>query len=69
MIDHALIDSELVKDLREILSLLALASAVIVSPTTPSLVAKVIAVMAQQVAMSWAELLTTEIPVVDGGAQ
>lgn len=69
MTHHALINSELVKDLREILTLLALAYAVIASPTTPSLVAKVIAVMAQQVAMSWAELLTTEIPVVDGGEQ
>lgn len=68
MNDHALIDSELVKDLREILTLLALASAVIASPTTPPLVAKVIAIMAQHTAMSLAELLITEISVVDGGA-
>ncbi|MCD5993853.1 hypothetical protein KDX38_09475 [Pseudomonas sp. CDFA 602] len=69
MNDHARIDSELVKDLREILTLLALASAVIASPTTTPLVAKVIAVMAQHTAMAWAELLTTDIPVVEGCAQ
>ncbi|MEE4375204.1 hypothetical protein V2J67_22865 [Pseudomonas alliivorans] len=69
MNDHARVDSELVKDLREILTLLALASAVIASPTTPPLVAKVIAVMAQHTAVTWADLLITEISVVDGGAQ
>ncbi|RMM81410.1 hypothetical protein ALQ71_03126 [Pseudomonas coronafaciens pv. striafaciens] len=69
MNDHARIDSELVKDLREILALLALASAVIASPTTPPLVARVIAVMAQHTAMTWAELLTTDIPIVGGSDQ
>ncbi|POD74583.1 hypothetical protein BKM17_17495 [Pseudomonas syringae group genomosp. 3] len=64
MNDHVRIDSELVKDLREILTLLALASAVIASPTTPPLVAKVIAVMVQHTAMTWADLLITEILVV-----
>ncbi|KPY53837.1 hypothetical protein [Pseudomonas syringae] len=64
MIPNVRIDSELVKDLREILTLLALASAVIASPTTPPLVAKVIAVMTQHTAMTWADLLITEIPVV-----
>ncbi|MGN2388172.1 hypothetical protein ACTACB_17550 [Pseudomonas syringae] len=69
MISHTHIDPELVKDLREILTLLALASAVIASPTTPPLVAKVIAVMAQHTAMTWADLLITEISVVNGGAR
>lgn len=69
MISHAHIDPELAKDLREILTLLALASAVIASPTTPPLVAKVIAVMAQHTAVTWADLLITEISVVDGGAR
>ncbi|EGH46326.1 MULTISPECIES: hypothetical protein [Pseudomonas syringae group] len=69
MIPNARIDSELVKDLREILTLLALASAVIDNPTTPPLAAKVIAVMAQHTAMAWAEFLTTDIPVVEGGAR
>ena len=69
MTHHALINSELVKDLREILTLLALASAVIASPTTPPLVAKEIAVIAQHAAMTWADLLITEISVVDGGDQ
>ncbi|NAS98237.1 hypothetical protein [Pseudomonas syringae] len=64
MTSHTHINPELVEDLREILILLALASAVIASPTTPPLVAKVIAVMAQHTAMTWADLLITEIPVV-----
>ncbi|MEQ4284477.1 hypothetical protein [Pseudomonas syringae] len=69
MISHAHINPELIEDLREILTLLALASAVIASPATPPLVAKVIAVMAQHTAMTWADLLITEIPVVSGGDQ
>lgn len=47
-------------DLREvqgILVLLSLALAVIASPTTPIIVARVTAVMAQHTAMAWAELL------------
>ncbi|MCD5997264.1 hypothetical protein KDX38_27200 [Pseudomonas sp. CDFA 602] len=69
MISHTDINSERVKDLREILTLLALASAVIASPTTTPLAAKVIAVMAQHTAMAWADLLITEIHVVGGGDQ
>ncbi|MNJ48600.1 hypothetical protein D3C77_437970 [compost metagenome] len=47
-------------DLREvqgILVLLSLALAVIASPATPVLVARVTAVMAQHTAMAWAEML------------
>lgn len=47
-------------DLREvqgILVLLSMALAVIASPTTPIIVARVTAVMAQHTAMAWAELL------------
>jgi len=69
MISHAHIHPEMVENLREILTLLALASAVIASPTTPPLVAKVIAVMAQRTAMTWADLLITEIPVAGEGEQ
>ncbi|EPM73244.1 hypothetical protein A584_01801 [Pseudomonas syringae pv. theae ICMP 3923] len=69
MISHTHINPELVEDLREILILLALASAVIASPTTPPLVTKVIAVMVQHTAMTWADLLITGISVVDGGDQ
>lgn len=47
-------------DLREvqgILVLLSLALAVIASPATPVIVARVTAVMAQHTAMAWAEML------------
>lgn len=47
-------------DLREvqgILVLLSLALAVIASPATPIIVARVTAVLAQHTAMAWAELL------------
>ena len=56
-------------DLREvqgILVLLSLALAVIASPTTPIIVARVTAVMAQHTAMAWAELLDGVI-VEQGG--
>lgn len=40
-----------------VLVLLSMALAVIASPTTPIIVARVTAVMAQHTAMAWAELL------------
>ncbi|MDB5996670.1 MAG: hypothetical protein JWP42_3806 [Pseudomonas sp.] len=44
-------------DVQGILVLLSLALALIASPTTPIIVARVTAVMAQHTAMAWAELL------------
>ncbi|HEN8712353.1 TPA: hypothetical protein U8203_002792 [Pseudomonas putida] len=47
-------------DLREVqgvLVLLSMALAVIAAPTTPLIVARVTAVMAQHTAMAWAEML------------
>lgn len=65
------LDAEDIQDLRDILHLLALASAIIASPGTPVLFARVTAVMMQHTAMAWADLLATveEISVVEGGAQ
>ena len=60
------LDADLVADLREILTLIALASAVIASPKTPVIVARVAAVMVQHTAMAWAELLDGVI-VEQGG--
>ncbi len=57
-------------DLREvqgILVLLSLALAVIASPATPVLVARVTAVMAQHTAMAWAEMLEGVIAEQGGG--
>lgn len=45
------------RDVQGILVLLSLALAVIASPTTPTIAARVTAVMAQHAAMAWAELL------------
>ncbi|MNJ69579.1 hypothetical protein D3C77_659460 [compost metagenome] len=45
------------RDVQGILVLLSLALAVIASPTTPIIAARVTAVMAQHAAMAWAELL------------
>ncbi|WP_028699100.1 hypothetical protein [Pseudomonas monteilii] len=45
------------RDVQGILVLLSLALAVIASPTTPLIVARVTAVMAQHTAMAWAEML------------
>lgn len=45
------------RDVQGILVLLSLALAIIASPTTPIIAARVTAVMAQHAAMAWAELL------------
>jgi len=49
------------RDAQEILVLLAMALALIASPSTPILVARVLAVFAQHTAMAWAELLDDAI--------
>ncbi len=57
-------------DLREvqgILVLLSLALAVIASPATPIIAARVTAVMAQHTAMAWAEMLDGVIAEQGGG--
>lgn len=53
------VDSTLddLRDVQGVLVLLSMALAVIASPTTPIIVARVTAVMAQHTAMAWAELL------------
>lgn len=45
------------RDVQSVLVLLSLALAVIAAPTTPLIVARVTAVMAQHTAMAWAEML------------
>ncbi len=57
------VDSPLddLRDAQEIFVMLALALAVIASPTTPIIVARVTAVFAQHTAMAWAELLDDAI--------
>ena len=45
------------RELQGVLVLLSLALAVIASPATPVIVARVTAVMAQHTAMAWAEML------------
>ncbi|MCU0089956.1 hypothetical protein N8H72_08300 [Pseudomonas koreensis] len=45
------------RDVQDILVLLSLALALIASPSTPIIVARVAAVMAQHTAMAWAQLL------------
>lgn len=45
------------RDVHGVLVLLSMALALIASPTTPVIVARVTAVMAQHTAMAWAEML------------
>ncbi|KPM67333.1 hypothetical protein HB4184_00070 [Pseudomonas putida] len=45
------------RDVQGVLVLLSMALAVIASPATPVIVARVTAVMAQHTAMAWAEML------------
>lgn len=55
------------RDVQDILVLLSLALAVIASPTTPIIVARIAAVLAQHTAMAWAELL--EGVIAEQGAE
>ena len=45
------------RDVQGVLVLLSMALALIAAPTTPVIVARVTAVMAQHTAMTWAEML------------
>ena len=54
------------RDVQGVLVLLSMALALIAAPTTPIIVARVTAVMAQHTAMAWAELLDGVI-VEQGG--
>jgi hypothetical protein len=56
------------RDVQEILVLLSFALAVIASPATPVIVARVTAVVAQHTALAWAEMLGGMIES-QGGAQ
>lgn len=60
---------EALRDVQDILVLLSLALAIIASPTTPIIVARVTAVVAQHTAMAWAELLDCDSQAVPGGAK
>lgn len=48
---------EALRDVQDILVLLSLALAVIASPTTPIIIARITAVVAQHTAIAWAEML------------
>ncbi len=49
------------RDVQGVLVLLSMALALIAAPTTPVIVARVTAVMAQHTAMAWAEMLDSVI--------
>jgi len=55
------------RDVQSVLVLLSLALAVIAAPTTPVIVARVTAVLAQHTAMAWAEMLDGVIAEQGGG--
>jgi hypothetical protein len=59
---------ELLAELRETLLVLAMSSAVIASPATDPMRARIVAAMSQYTAMVWADLLTAEDSVI-GGAE
>lgn len=62
------LDAEGIRDLRGILNLLSMALAVIASPATPIVNARVTAVIAQRAATAWAEMLEGVI-AKQGGVQ
>jgi hypothetical protein len=58
--------AELLAELSDTLTLLALAASITANPHTPPLLARVMAVISQHAATAWAELLTAERSVVGG---
>lgn len=54
------------RDVQGVLVLLSMALALIAAPTTPVIVARVTAVMAQHTAMAWAEMLDGVIAELGG---
>lgn len=58
--------AELLAELRETLLVLALASAVIASPSIDPAKARIVAAMSQYTAMVWVDLLTAENSVIGG---
>lgn len=56
------------REVQGVLVLLSMALALIAAPTTPVIVARVIAVMAQHTAMAWADLVEGMVES-SGGAQ
>ncbi|MCX4218736.1 hypothetical protein MKZ87_13915 [Pseudomonas sp. MCal1] len=55
-------------ELRDTLTLLALASSIVANPNVPQPMARVVAVMSQHTAMAWAELLD-DLIAAQGGVQ
>lgn len=56
------------REVQGVLVLLSMALALIAAPTTPVIVARVIAVMAQHTSMAWADLVEGMVELI-GGAQ
>ncbi|KPW34521.1 hypothetical protein ALP45_02748 [Pseudomonas coronafaciens pv. atropurpurea] len=61
--------ADLISETAVVFELLAFALAIIAMPGTTPIVSKVLATLAQHTASNWAELLITEMSVVEGGAQ
>ncbi|RMP33885.1 hypothetical protein [Pseudomonas coronafaciens] len=59
--------ADLISETAVALELLAFALAIIAMPGTTPIVSKVLATLAQHTASNWAELLITEMSVVEGG--
>lgn len=58
---------DLINETAVVLELLAFALAIIAMPSTTPIVSKVLATLAQHTSSNWAELLITEMSVVEGG--
>jgi hypothetical protein len=65
----ALENQQLIEETAVVLELLAFTMAIIAQPGTSALTGKVLAVLAYNCATNWAELLTNEYSVVEGGVQ
>lgn len=62
-------NQELLEETSVVLELLAFAISIMAQPGTPATLSKVLAILSYNCAINWAAMLTTDFPVVEGGAQ
>ena len=66
---NSLENQEIIAETAVVLELLAFTMGAIANPRTPAALSQALAILGYNCAINWAAMLTTDFPVVDGGAQ
>ncbi|VVM63230.1 hypothetical protein PS645_01376 [Pseudomonas fluorescens] len=61
-------NQDIIAETAVVLELLAFAMGTIANPRTPAGLSQVLAILSYNCAINWAVMLTTDFPVVEGGA-